>query len=331
MSLVRVQSTHVSQKRDRVAQSKNNNRWLIGAGLLLVFITVGGFLLGRSSFLSQAFVQEQSSDPTAVTPAVESTQALQAELEIQVKGYEQVLQRKPDDRTALKGLIDTKLELVRLGVGSIKDTIEPLEKLAKLSPQQTEYTVLLAQTKQQVGDIEGSATIYRTILESKPGDLKALDGLVNLLLDQQRPQAAIGLLQDTLDNAPKLNQIKPETIDEVSVRLMLGRVYAEQESYPEAIAAFDRAIKADKEDFRPVLAKAIVLQKQGKNEEAQPLFSSAASLAPAQYKDQINQLASASPPAEVQESPDSNSDTDSAETEESPDGNSNTDNTEQGN
>ncbi|MCL1463749.1 tetratricopeptide repeat protein [Argonema galeatum] len=319
MSLVRVQSSPVSQKRVRKSSGEAKQRWLISAVLLLVLIAIGGFLLGRSSlfpFLSKAFQQEQPSAGTTAAPAVESNKAKQAELETQAKGYELVLQRKPEDRTALQGLIDTRLELVRLGVGSLKDTIEPLEKLAKLNPEQTEYAVLLAQTKQQMGDLEGAATVYRTILESKPADLNALDGLVNLLLDQQRPEAAIGLLQDTLDNASKLNQIKPGTIDEVSIRLMSGRVYAEQQRYDEAIAAYDKAIKGDKDDFRPVLAKAIVLRQQGKNDQAQPLFSSAALLAPAKYKDQINQLASASPAPE--ESPDSNPDTNSPAPEDSP-------------
>ena len=288
----------MSQKRDRKPSGKTNNRWLISGVLLLVFIAVGGFFLGRSSLiplLSNAFKQTQPSGGTKAETATESPTAKQAELESQVKGYELVLQRKPDDQTALEGLINTKLELVRLGVVPLKDTIEPLEKLAKLNPEDSKYTILLAQTKQYIGDLEGAAGAYRSILEAKPGDLKALDGLVNLLLDQKRPEAAIGLLQDTLDNAPKLNQIKFGTIDIVSVQLMLGRIYAEQKRYGEAITVYDKAIKTNLDDFRPLLAKAIVLQQQGKNEQAQPLFSTAASLAPAQYKDQIKQLASAPP------------------------------------
>lgn len=311
----------MSQKRIRRASKKTNRRWLFSGVLLLVLIAVGGFFLGRSSLIpmvSNALKQAQPSVNTQPTPTAQAVVAKQTELESQAKGYELVLQRKPDDRTALEGLIQTKLELARLGAGSIKDTLEPMEKLAQQNPKETKYTILLAQTKQHTGDLEGAATAYRSILESNPGDVNALDGLVSLLLDQKRPEAAIGLLQDTLDNAPKLNQIKYGTIDEVSVHIMLGRVYAEQERYPDAIAAYDKAMKANKEDFRPLLAKAIVLQKQGKNEEAQPLFSSSASLAPSQYKDQIIQLASASPSPQAAETPNS---TPQADGEENPDAN----------
>ena len=75
-----------------------------------------------------------------------------------------------------------------------------------------------------------------------------------------------------------------------SVQLLLGEVYAEQERYPEAISIYEEATAADEEDFRPVLAKALVLHKQGQDGEAKPLLESAYSLAPSQFKDQINQL-----------------------------------------
>lgn len=316
----RVQKSPVSPKRVRKGFGLAKDRWLLTGVLLLVAIAIGGFFLGRSSLfplLSRSLKQEQPSQATTAPSPSESNQAKQAELQAQAKGYELVLQRKPDDRTALIGLIDTRLELVRLGAGSIKDAIEPLEKLASLNSEETKYAVLLAQTKQQIGDMEGAATTYRSILESKPGDIRALDGLVNLLLGQQRPEAAIGLLQDTLENAPKLNQIKPGTIDETSVRLILGAVYDQQQRYPEAIVIYDKAIKGSKEDFRPLLAKAMVLQNQGKNDEAKPLFAAAAQSAPSQYRDQIKQMASAPPPAKAEESPNASPEDESAQSEES--------------
>ena len=54
---------------------------------------------------------------------------------------------------------------------------------------------------------------------------------------------------------------------------------------------------ASPEDFRPVLAKALVLQEQGDNDAAQPLFDQATTMAPAQFKDQIQQMASQADPS----------------------------------
>jgi tetratricopeptide (TPR) repeat protein len=69
--------------------------------------------------------------------------------------------------------------------------------------------------------------------------------------------------------------------------LILGQVYAQQERYNVAIAIYEEASKRDETDFRPVLAKAMILKQQGNGEEAEPLFAQAIELAPANYKDQI--------------------------------------------
>lgn len=213
------------------------------------------------------------------------------DLEAQAKSWELVLQKEPQNPTALRGLLE-----VRLKQGDIKGAIAPLEQLVKLNPDQTDYAVLLAQAKQQTGDREGAAQTYRTILTSKPGNLNALQGLVSLLIQQNRPEAAIGLLQDTLKTATPINDMKPGTVDVISVQLLLGQVYANQKRYAESLTIYEEAIKANKQDFRPVLAKALILKEQGKLSDAKPFFTAAVSLAPAQYKDQVKQLA-ADPPA----------------------------------
>lgn len=285
-----------------MSQSQKRSRWLVNAALLVAVFAFVGFSF--FPIVNSAFNQEKSSVQKAAIPSQQKQEAARLEeLQAQARGYQLVLQREPDNQTALKGLLFTQLELVRLSAADPKTTIEPLEKLAKLNPDNSEYTVLLAQAKQQTGDKEGAAIAFRSILESRPGDIKALQGLVTLLLAEKRPEAAIGLLQDTLESAPKLNQIKPNTVNVISVQLMLGQVYAEQGRYAEASNVYDTAIKANKEDFRPVLAKALVLQKQGKNDDAKGLFNSAANLAPAQYKDQIIQLATQTPAASASPSP----------------------------
>ena len=54
-----------------------------------------------------------------------------------------------------------------------------------------------------------------------------------------------------------------------------------------AIAPLEKLIALNPQDFRPLLVKATVLQKQGRAEQAKPLFEQATALAPAEYKDQI--------------------------------------------
>ncbi len=262
-------------------------RWIVNLILAIAVISFAGVAV-----ILPFTTVFQDNQPATAGPAEADTAptSQQEELAAQARGYELVLQREPNNQTALRGLLD-----VRIQMGDVAGAIAPLEKLAELNPDQTDYTVLLAQARQQTGDREGAAQAYRGILSTQPGNLNALQGLVELLLEQNRPEAAVGLLQDTLQTADQANQIQPGSVDKTSVQLLLGRVYADGERYDEAIAMYNQAIQADAQDFRPVLAKAIVLQAQDKDAEAQPLFVSAASLAPAQYKDQINQIAAGNP------------------------------------
>lgn len=293
-NVIRVQGSCVSQKR---------SRWIVNVVLVLVLVTSVGF---STILLGSAIKENQSS--VAATPATDRAPlATKGELEAQARGYELVLQREPDNRTALRGLLE-----IRLQQGDLKGATGVLDKLAKLNPDQTDYTVLLAQAKQQIGDKEGAAQAYRTILASRPGDMNALQGLVGLQLQEKRPEAAIGLLQETLKTVMQASQASPNSVDVTSIQLLLGQVYVSQQRYTEALTIYDEAMKANKADFRPVLAEAIVLQQLGKMQEAKPLFTTAVSLAPAQYKDQIKQMSGeapaqatppSSPPAEQPKAP----------------------------
>jgi tetratricopeptide (TPR) repeat protein len=275
-----------------VAQARNRWITLVILGLcLLAFFGVS--LVPLISGLSRS----PSSPNTANNNGSLSPSEQKSKLEDQVRGYELVLQREPENQAALKGLIEARLRLLtQKGKSERKradyeGVIEPLEKLAKLNPQNSQYGVLLAQAKQEIGDREGAALAYRSILKDKPGDLNALQGMVQLQISEERPEAAIGLLKDTLATAEQANKIQPNSVDVVAVQVLLGNIHASQKDYTQAQVIYDQAIKKHPQDFRPVLAKAMALKEQGKTDAAKSLFDNAATLAPAGYKDQINKLA----------------------------------------
>ncbi|NJN31437.1 MAG: tetratricopeptide repeat protein [Synechococcales cyanobacterium RM1_1_8] len=242
--------------------------------------------LSIAPLLGNAFQRSSSPEPEGQTDLSQSDEQL---LRDQAKGFELVLQREPGNQTALRSLMDIRLQL-----GEIDAVIPHLEKFAELNQDNGDYTILLAQVKQQTGDSEGAAQTYRQLLEANPGNLKALQGLVALLLQENRPTAAVSLLQDTLKLAPEANEAKPGTIDKPSVQLILGQVYTEQNRYADAVDIYDQVQAENAEDFRPVLAKAIVLKTEGKQAaDYEPLFEQAIALAPDEYKDQIQQMATA--------------------------------------
>jgi len=269
--------------------SKKRINWIVYL-MLVVAITA---LVGSSMIpvFGNALMAKQLANRPAQTTAAGTgnpalTDSRRGELASQARGYELVLEREPENQTALRGLLEVRLEL-----HDIPGTIAPLTKLAQLHPEEVNYGLLLAQAQEYIGDRQGASNAYQKVLAAHPGQMNALQGLVNLLLSDKDSQGAIELLEDSLKQATQANQLQPGTADTISIELLLGRVYASEQRYPEAIAVYDQAIEEDRNDFRPVLAKAIVLKTQGKTDEAQLLFSQAASLAPAQYQEQINQLA----------------------------------------
>ncbi len=273
--------------------ANKQNRWLTGLVMAIGVIAFFGFSVVLP--FSGAFQQK----PTGTaSPSPRPSTSPTADLEAQAKGYEMVLQREPNNQTALRGLVETRIQQ-----GKLDAVLDPIQKLAELNPDQPDYGILLAQTKQRLGDREKAAELYRGILQKHPGNVNALKGLSDLLLEQQRPEAAVALLQDTLKSAEETNKAQPGTVDTATVQLLLGEVYARQDRFDEALAIYDQATQANAQDFRPVLGKALVLKAQGKTEQAKPLFASAAALAPAQFKDQINKLATASPSPAASASP----------------------------
>ena len=206
------------------------------------------------------------------------------QIQAQAQGYTQVLQKEPENQVALKGLLNARLQL-----GDIKGSLLPLEKIATLNPQTPDYTVLLAQTKQYLGDPEGATASYRAVLAVQPQNINALQGLVSLLIDAKRPEAAMGAVQESLKKVTS-------PADATPIELLLAQIYITQQRNADALAIYDKLIDASKEDFRPVLAKALVFKQMGNLTEAQSLMNTAMGLAPAEYKDQILQLAQATQP-----------------------------------
>lgn len=257
---------------------KKRSSWiyLVLGVMLFSLITVSALPLVGSVIEGQQFAKNPHNEIVTL-----SQQEL-TKLEAEASGYQKVLSREPDNDTALNGLLK-----IRLQQKDLESAIAPLSKLAKLHPEQTEYSTLLAQAKQQIKDYEGAVAAYNEVLADHPGDIYALSGVTNLYLIQELPERAIALLKKTIKLATKDDSPMAAAIDQEAVELLLGELYSNQERYGEAISLYDELAKADQDDFRPILAKALVLEKQGDLTAAQPVLEKAYVAAPEKYKDQI--------------------------------------------
>jgi cytochrome c-type biogenesis protein CcmH/NrfG len=96
----------------------------------------GSAIFGIVSLFSSGLSSQHQQKQAAVAVSHESLLAAQE------RGYLTVLQREPQNQTALEGLANVRLEMDnRVGA------IEPLEKLVKLHGDRADYKVLLGQVK----------------------------------------------------------------------------------------------------------------------------------------------------------------------------------------
>lgn len=293
------------------------NPWLVRSVLIvavgaLLAVSILPFVAGRNE-------PPAATAPTQQTPEAEEAldpEALKLQLQARVEAYEEILAREPNNQTVTQDLVQTLEALVYTQgqLEGLQGSLEPLERLVNLRPEVPTYRVLLGQAKQELGDLDGATQDFREVLTQNPGDIQALQAFAALLVEQGRPQAAIGLLEDTLETASQANEVTPGTIDVMSVKFLLAQFYAEDGQSENALQLYDDVIDARAGDFRPFLAKALVLQEAGRGEEAAPLFDQAEEMAPAEFKDQVRQMAALSTGEGIEAPP-----ADSAEESGSPD------------
>jgi cytochrome c-type biogenesis protein CcmH/NrfG len=96
----------------------------------------GSAIFGIVSLFSSGLSSQHQQKPATAAVSQESLLAAQE------RGYVGVLQREPQNQTALEGLAN-----VRLQMNNKVGAIEPLEKLVKLNPDRADYQALLAQAK----------------------------------------------------------------------------------------------------------------------------------------------------------------------------------------
>lgn len=94
--------------------------------------------IALSSVFSQNNYSASQSQSSAEAPSVEE------QIQMQVKGYEKVLEREPQNLTALQGLAQIYLQ-----TSNTEKAIPVLEQLAESYPEQQEFASILQILKQQ--------------------------------------------------------------------------------------------------------------------------------------------------------------------------------------
>jgi thioredoxin-like negative regulator of GroEL len=120
-----------------------------------VFVILAGLaFLGSSVAGLSGSIGSSMNEPAATEKAAQSQSA---QLAAEEKGFAAVLQREPNNQTALKGLIS-----IRLKSGDIAGTRTALAQLVKLNPTERQYKELLAAIDKQIADSKKVGTLRPT-------------------------------------------------------------------------------------------------------------------------------------------------------------------------
>lgn len=127
--------------------------FIIGAGMAFLASSVAGLSGLIATSLNETPVSEKT------------TQSQSAQLQAEEKGFLGVLQREPNNQTALRGLIG-----IRMQRGDVPGTKAALEQLVKADPDNKEYKEVLAAVNKQIADAKKAGIVKpdRTTQPSKP-------------------------------------------------------------------------------------------------------------------------------------------------------------------
>ncbi|TVQ42917.1 MAG: tetratricopeptide repeat protein [Gloeocapsa sp. DLM2.Bin57] len=120
------------------------------SSLKKILVLVFGVAFVSSSVL---FIVRLLTNPVENSPVPEQTQTLSEHLKSQEEGYLIVLEREPDNTSALQGLVDIRIQL-----NDLEGTIAPLEKLISIYPDDENLKLLLATVQQELANQQQNQT-----------------------------------------------------------------------------------------------------------------------------------------------------------------------------
>ena len=126
-------------------QNKFTKVFVIGSGI--AFLASSG--MGISSMIGESIDRPAQNQNAA--------QSQNAQLQAEEKGFATVLNREPNNQTALRGLVE-----IRMRRGDVLGTKAALEQLVKLNPSNVQYKEFLAAIDKQIAEPKKVGTLKPT-------------------------------------------------------------------------------------------------------------------------------------------------------------------------
>lgn len=197
--------------------------------------------------------------------------------------------RRRHDRGELDAAETQRLLELLLGLQRRQEAASLLEGLADRQPERWPLRLLLAELRRDLNDRPGAERELRQLLARHPDQVEALQLLALLQLETGRGSQAQALVTAALQRARK-PQLQPRALP---MGLLLANVLQRQGQPGQAEAVLVSLASDFPRDPRPLLARALLQQEQGRLAEAQNNLAQARSLSPGKVDGRLDRLAAA--------------------------------------
>ena len=218
-----------------------HNRWWLGGGLVVA--------LGLGWLLSAVIHDHQAT----ASPS-------RLEVDRQVKELLEKRTKQPlspaDERRLMERL---------LALGRLPESIVLVEEQVKANPKLWRWRLLLAQLHLRNENSSAAEAQIQSLKRLHPHQVDVLQTLAQLRLEQGRPKDAIAEVQTALNAAPADQR--------VMVGLLLADLQRQSGQPAAALSTYTQLNTQAPLDARPVMAQALLLQEQGKQQEAKQLLT----------------------------------------------------------
>ena len=157
-----------------------------------------------------------------------------------------------------------------MGLGRFKDARAELQKLSATQSQSRAAQLQLSTIDLAQGSAKDAENSFQKLHKSEPGDLRALEGLVQAQVGQSRSDTALLLIQEELSKTP----------DSVELRVLLARTAAQSGNVDLAIKQYQQLVERNRGVTDWYLPLGEALRARGDYPSALAQFEAARRLAP---------------------------------------------------
>ncbi|KAF8118930.1 hypothetical protein N665_0002s0230 [Sinapis alba] len=233
-----------------------------------VTLTTAAALFSASLHLT---VKPATATPIAPPASEESIETDQISSSQEV-ALEKHLASNPNDLEALQSLMKIKLQSKNLD-----QSLEILNRLISLDPEEQEWQILKAQVQTYGGDFDSATKGFEEILAKDPLRVEAYHGLVMAYSDSESKLSELeGRISEAIEKCKKEDKKK----DFRDFMLLIAQIRVMEGNPSEALRVYQELVKDEPRDFRPYLCQGLIYTLMKKKDEAEKQFEQFRRLVP---------------------------------------------------